>query len=63
VKNKNRSAEERTKLLEAGWESTLRGGLITWRRSGGRGSRRQACEAAGTHVRRGVETPEEAGVA
>ena len=28
-----------------------------------RGHRCQACEAAGTYVRRGVETPEETGVA
>jgi len=27
--------EERTRLLEAGWESRLRGGLIVWRKPGG----------------------------
>jgi hypothetical protein len=32
------SEEERERLLEAGWESRLRGGLIVWRRPGGRGS-------------------------
>jgi hypothetical protein len=32
------SEEEREKLLEAGWESRLRGGLIVWRRPGQRGS-------------------------
>jgi hypothetical protein len=36
---KSRSSEdERTRLLDAGWESRLRGGLIVWRRPGGRGS-------------------------
>lgn len=36
---KSRSFEEkRERLLEAGWESRLRGGLIVWRRPGGRGS-------------------------
>jgi hypothetical protein len=30
VKSKNSSEEERMMLLEDGWESTLRGGLITW---------------------------------
>ena len=30
--------EERERLLEAGWESQLRGGLVVWRRPGGRGS-------------------------
>jgi hypothetical protein len=38
VKCKKRSEEERTKLLEAGWEARLREGLITWRRPGGQGS-------------------------
>jgi hypothetical protein len=38
VKNKKGSEAERTKLLEAGWESQLRGGLIVWRRPGCRGS-------------------------
>ncbi len=38
MKSKNRSEEERTKLLEAGWETRLRGGLIVWRRPDGRGS-------------------------
>ena len=38
MKSTNRSEEERTKLLEAGWEATLRGGLIAWRRPGVRGS-------------------------
>jgi hypothetical protein len=38
VKSKNSSEEERMMLLEAGWESTLRGGLITWHLPGGRGS-------------------------
>jgi hypothetical protein len=34
-----RSREEvRTILLEAGWESRLRGGLIVWRRPDARGS-------------------------
>jgi hypothetical protein len=36
---KSRSSEEdRTRLLEAGWESKLRGGLIVWRRPVRRGS-------------------------
>ena len=39
VKSKKKvSEDERTKLLEAGWESMLRGGLIVWRRPGERGS-------------------------
>jgi hypothetical protein len=38
VKIKNNSEEERERLLEAGWETRLRGGLIVWRRPGGRGS-------------------------
>jgi hypothetical protein len=38
MKSKNRSEEEREKLIEAGWESRLRGGLIVWRRPGKRGS-------------------------
>ena len=29
------SEEERTRLLEAGWESRLRGGLVVWRKPGG----------------------------
>lgn len=32
------SEEERERLLEAGWESSLRGGLLVWRRPGERGS-------------------------
>jgi hypothetical protein len=32
------SEEERERLLDAGWESRLRGGLIVWRRLGGRRS-------------------------
>jgi hypothetical protein len=32
------SEEDRKRLLEAGWESRLRGGLIVWRRPEGRGS-------------------------
>jgi hypothetical protein len=32
------SEEERRRLLEAGWESKLRGGLIVWRRLEGPGS-------------------------
>jgi hypothetical protein len=36
VKNMKRSSEEeRTRLLEARWESRLRGGLIVWRKPGG----------------------------
>jgi hypothetical protein len=37
VKSKKQkgSEDERTKLLEAGWESRLRGGLIVWRKPGG----------------------------
>ena len=35
---KSRSEEERTRLLEARWESRLRGGQIVWCRTGGRGS-------------------------
>jgi hypothetical protein len=36
---KSRSSEEdRKRLLEAGWESKLRAGLIVWRRPEGRGS-------------------------
>jgi hypothetical protein len=38
VKSKSRSEDERTKLLEAGWEMQVRGGLIVWRRPSGRGS-------------------------
>ncbi len=38
MKSKNNSEEERERLLEAGWETRLRGGLIVWRRPGGRGS-------------------------
>lgn len=37
VKDRSRE-EDRERLLEAGWESRLRGGLIVWRRSDGRGS-------------------------
>jgi hypothetical protein len=32
------SEEERIRLLEAGWELRLRGGLVVWRKPGGRGS-------------------------
>ena len=32
---KRRFEDERTKLLEAGWETRLRGGLIVWRKPGG----------------------------
>jgi hypothetical protein len=32
------SEVERERLLEAEWESRLRGGLVVWRRPGGRGS-------------------------
>jgi hypothetical protein len=35
VKSKKSSEEERERLLAAGWESRLRGGLIVWRRPGG----------------------------
>jgi tRNA(Glu) U13 pseudouridine synthase TruD len=36
---KSRSSEEdRKRLLDAGWESRLRDGLIVWRRPEGRGS-------------------------
>jgi len=35
VKSKKGSEEERTRLLEAGWKSRLRGGLIVWRKPGG----------------------------
>ena len=39
MKSKKKSSEEeRTRLLEAGWESRLRGGLVVWRRPGGGGS-------------------------
>jgi hypothetical protein len=38
VKSRKRSDEERTMLLEVGWEMQVRGGLIVWRRPGGRGS-------------------------
>jgi hypothetical protein len=34
VKSKKSSDEERTRLLEAGWEATLRGGVLVWRRPG-----------------------------
>ena len=34
MKDKNSSEEERERLLEAGWEATLRGGLLVWRRPG-----------------------------
>jgi hypothetical protein len=37
VKSRSRE-EDRQRLLEAGWEWDLRGGLIVWRRPGGRGS-------------------------
>ncbi len=32
------SEEARERLLAAGWESEVRGGLILWRKPGGRGS-------------------------
>ena len=36
MKSKKKSSEEeRERLLEAGWETRLRGGLIVWRRAGG----------------------------
>ena len=36
---KRRASEEaRKRLLEAGWETRMRGGLIVWRRPDGRGS-------------------------
>ena len=35
MKSKDRSEEERTRLLEAGWESRLRGGIIVWRKPRG----------------------------
>jgi hypothetical protein len=39
VKSKKKSSEEeRTRLLDAGWESRLWGGMIVWHRPGGRGS-------------------------
>ena len=38
MKSKKNSEEERTMLLDAGWEMQVRGGLIVWRRPGGRGS-------------------------
>jgi hypothetical protein len=38
LKRSDRSEEERTKLLETGWEMQVRGGLIVWRRPGARGS-------------------------
>jgi hypothetical protein len=38
VKSRKRSDEERTMLLEAGWEMQVRGGLMVWRRPSGRGS-------------------------
>ncbi len=38
MKSKNSSEDERTTLLDAGWEMQVRGGLIVWRRPGGRGS-------------------------
>jgi hypothetical protein len=38
VKSRKSSEEERERLLAAGWESRLRGGLIVWRRPNGRGS-------------------------
>jgi hypothetical protein len=37
MKSRSRE-EERERLLEAGWESRLRGGLVVWRKPGGRGS-------------------------
>jgi hypothetical protein len=37
VKSRSRE-EDRRRLLEAGWEWEVRGGLIVWRRPGGRGS-------------------------
>jgi hypothetical protein len=38
VKDRATSEEARDRLLEAGWEWELRGGLIVWRRPDGRGS-------------------------
>jgi hypothetical protein len=38
VRSRKSFEEERTMLLEAGWEMQLRGGLVVWRRPGGRGS-------------------------
>jgi hypothetical protein len=36
VKSKKKcSEEERERLLEAGWATRLRGGLIVWRKPGG----------------------------
>ena len=34
MKSKKSLEEERERLLEAGWESTLRGGQLVWRRPG-----------------------------
>ena len=37
--NASRSSEEaRERLLAAGWESEVRGGLVIWRKPGGHGS-------------------------
>jgi hypothetical protein len=38
MKSREDSEDERTMLFEAGWEMQVRGGLIVWRRPGGRGS-------------------------
>jgi hypothetical protein len=38
VKDRPSSAEARERLLEAGWEWEMRGGLVVWRKPGGRGS-------------------------
>jgi hypothetical protein len=32
------SEEARRRLLDAGWETSMRGGLVAWRRPGGSGS-------------------------
>lgn len=49
VKSKKSSEDERERLLEAGWDMQVRGGLIVWRRPGGLGnwySQRVAMELA-----------------
>ncbi len=38
MNNRRSSDEARERLLAAGWESEVRGGLILWRKPGGRGS-------------------------
>jgi hypothetical protein len=38
VKDWTSLEEARERLLEAGWDWELRGGLLIWRRPGGRGS-------------------------